>query len=235
MTTSNSLVPCPRCGGPKLARAKVCSNCYAAQSFDTSFGHRRVPCPKCGHPKDYRAVTCRRCYGLRATKHPLPRHRQPGPDLKTITPEWAAMFRGFFLGEGTVSLRHANGGRGKPTTGVVLSVPQRADNLEFMQDIRRRLGGNLVLCDYPSDRNPMCRWSISGLENCLVVLSLLKDPDCKHSKMREIYLAIEFIEWRLSRPHKLSEGDRAIAGKFSERIRDMRVFKVLVDSQVISA
>jgi hypothetical protein len=69
---------------------------------------------------------------------------QPGPRLELIDRDWLALFTGFFLGEGTVSI-HPHNQKGLLTATVILCIPQRADNLAFMEDIQRRLGGYFKL------------------------------------------------------------------------------------------
>lgn len=226
MTTSIALDKCPQCGGPKLAKSRICSNCYAADSLESKAKHRRSACPVCGQPKDYRAKTCRRCYGLRSRKHPHPRVRQAPPNLELCTAEWVNEFRGFFLGEGTVSL-YPSTPAGKTSVQPKLTVSQRADNMPYMEDIQRRLGGLLYVTERErQNKSPIARWSRNGLDECLTVLRLIYDSTNLHTKMREVALAIEFIEWRKSLSHRLTGENREIALDYVERIRAMRDFKV---------
>lgn len=223
MTTSIALTACPKCGKQKLAKSLICSNCYAANSNNKRRGHRYDTCPNCNQDKDVRAKLCRRCRGIRSTKHPNPRNYEPSPNPELVTQDWLLEFRGFFLGEGTATIYCTNT-KNKTTAQVSLSISQRADNIAYMQEIQTRLGGKIYITS--EGRNPISRWHLRGLDNCLTVLELLYSPANTHLKMQDIAICIEFIKWRQSVPFKLSEENRAIAINYVEHLRSIRDFKV---------
>lgn len=187
-------------------------------------------CPVCSEKKDKRAKVCINCrnsfYNFSRPIAQNSRQSVSPIHYDKITDLWIAEFRGFFLGEGTVSIAKANSGSAKKTSvRIQISISQSARALSYMCAIQERFGGRLTNVWHPSDRSPMVRWYRSGLSEVLEILKMIQDPSNQHPKMREVELGIEFIQWRKSVPHHYSEEERAYAHTFIGRLADIRLLK----------
>lgn len=142
------------------------------------------------------------------------------PNWQSLTDEFLLQFIGLFLGEGCVRLHKNKGG----TVSVQMAIKLRSDDLPTLKEIHARLGGS-VHVSKPSFRkqNPEATWSIHQQDDIETILRLIRPLiTIPMRKVKEIDLAIEFVDWRKSQPfHNL---DREKCDEFLRRIQELRKF-----------
>lgn len=101
----------------------------------------------------------------------------------TIDPIWAAEFRGFFWGEGTIAVSCRQPlAVAKPhikwqgySIQVIASIGLRSDDAPLLYEFHRRLGGRIRTEPYRThtDRT-ITRWAAGTASDCLRIADLLK-------------------------------------------------------------
>lgn len=164
-----------------------------------------------------------------------------------IEPVWAAEFRGFFLGEGSLEIGQINHSvttrRGdkvyqyqakqlRPRARLI----QRDDNRAILEAVQARLGGNITkhgrhytvspVNGMTYSSNPTIAWYVMSTESVQRVLDLLKGGVLPHSKLREVALLEEFLAIRPRPGHKLTDTVRARSWELKAEIEALRKYQV---------
>lgn len=148
---------------------------------------------------------------------------QKGVDFSHVSEAWWSEFRGFFYGEGSVSLR---GSKGK--AAIALSILLRGDDSEVLVHIHEVLGGTLRLNQINigvRNPNPYSQWVMSKLSACEAILLHLEVGLLPAKKRRDISLALEFCSWRLSQPRHLGPELHKVQEDFVQRLKDVKVYR----------
>lgn len=145
-------------------------------------------------------------------------------NLDHISEQWWSEFRGFFYGEGTITLRYGTHGN----MSFAIRILLRDDDQLVLQDIHQKLGGSF-LWHTPVQKsrksNPHCVWYITGLGKMLPVLEHLEQGLLPAKKKRDVVIAKDFCQWRLSLPKQLTEEEKVIADQFVQKLHDIKVYK----------
>lgn len=161
-----------------------------------------------------------------------------------IDPVWAAEFRGFFLGEGSLQIqqyqrsKYHSKSRGKVYDvefhGLrpVANITQRQDNRAALEAIAARLGGHVTNGNrylmvsggngktYQSQ--PRVVWTIVNKPGVQRVLDLLKGGFLPHTKLREIELMERYLTVAPAAGQKYTEEGRAEAWRLHEQLKRIR-------------
>lgn len=226
---------CPDCQRPKMKHSKYCRRCsYLHRSEwkprSDSTTHLRI-CPDCGGPKQVKATRCRDCKDKMGVEA-YPRHAtfKPGNDYgrlvnyDLLTDAWLYWFCGFFMGEGSASIRQA---KHKDSSGITytagLNLTARYDDLAVLQDIQQKLGGSLSY-NKPKKGNPEIRWNTTRFDNVKAICELLiKYNVGVAKKVQDVQIVLDYCNWRLTQPHH--KPDWAAAEVFYRRCKSVKVFK----------
>lgn len=130
-------------------------------------------------------------------------------DLKTIedihgTPissQWQAEFRGFFWGEGMLTMqrtRKANGSWGG--FAVYCRITLRSDDRKILDEFSNRLGGLVRDIKGPEKSKPIVQWQVSTIEECIRIARLLEDSEFPPRKQNQLNL------WRACLELKRNKG-----------------------------
>jgi predicted RNA-binding Zn-ribbon protein involved in translation (DUF1610 family) len=222
MTERVSYAAICQCGRPMAEGSKHCAICSSAQPWARS---QHKPCPNCGNPMDHRAKLCRAC-----THDARQRHvQEPAevlswwgtvPDYSAIPADFLDAFAGLFLAEGYVGI-----GGGKSETTVVSTIKLRADDAAVLHLAQSMFGGTLIAVAGRTTPQgyqcaPQVHWYLQGMGRNLLFLKLMEKhgavlPAKKHNDIR---LVIEYIEWRIARPRRLTDENRAAMAQYHERL-----------------
>jgi len=221
---------CPNCGGKKYPTSKLCYKCYRESlgKKGRRTHHRKDACPQCGKPKLVSSELCFSCSkgqlfetlpGLADRRKAIARK----PDFDSITDAWMYYFVGLFMGEGTVRFHRNKGG----TISVTMNMKLRADDDAVIVDIWKKLGGGYGI--HNSHRsikaNPTSDWRLCTQDTIWKTLNLIVPflEITPAKKAKEIFLALEYLEWRQDQPfHNL---DRAKCQEFYDRMVELRRYK----------
>jgi len=118
-----------------------------------------------------------------------------------IDPIWAAEFRGFVWGEGSLIVRVSNSGRtiyGKErghSFNVHIIISQRMDNGDVLREFCRRLGGTcFVKKYYDGTDKQILVWQASAVPDCVRVSRLLQGgSSLPFGKKRELAIWSEAV------------------------------------------
>jgi hypothetical protein len=140
---------------------------------------------------------------------------------------WVAEFRGFFMGEGHVSIARRRAGDDRWVYRPELHINLRLDDRAVCDEISECLGGrvNVYKPSKSSHSKPQARWSIEGYKYCEAILELLRDGCLPAKKQREVALVLDFIAWRETQGAALGEEGRAVSRDYFEKLRAIRLFK----------
>ncbi len=136
----------------------------------------------------------------------------PAPILdingKPIDPIWAAEFRGFFWGEGTIRIQS-----GRPqekamphvkwvgySTSMHASIGLRSDDAPLLMEFQRRLGGTLRIEKYrDGSSKTLNRWTVARAEDTVRIAALLKSNVSRlpFNKRRQLKLWTKAVEIKL--------------------------------------
>lgn len=164
-----------------------------------------------------------------------------------IDPVWAAEFRGFFLGEGSLEIGQithntstAKGDKVYRYSKVQLRprarLIQRDDNRAILEAVQARLGGNITKhgrhytvspvngMTYTS--NPTIAWYVMSTNGVQRVLDLLKGGVLPHGKLREIAVLEEYLALRPQPGHKMSDATRARLFELKSELEALRKYQV---------
>ena len=163
-----------------------------------------------------------------------------------IDPVWAAEFRGFFLGEGSLQIqqyqrsKQHSKARGKVYDigfrGLrpVANITQRRDNRATLEAIAARLGGHVTNGNahkMVSGSNgktytsaPMVAWRLVNKEGMQRVIALLKGGSLPHTKLAEIDVIERYLAVAPPPGYKYSEAARAEAWALFEEIKRVREY-----------
>ncbi|GAC1468383.1 MAG: hypothetical protein NVSMB70_13660 [Chamaesiphon sp.] len=112
-----------------------------------------------------------------------------------ISPQWQAEFRGFFWGEGMLTMqrtRKPNGNWGG--FAVYCRITLRADDRKILDEFSSRLGGLVKEIRGPEKSKPVVQWQVSTIEECLRIAQLLENSEFSPRKARELNLWRACIE-----------------------------------------
>ncbi len=164
-----------------------------------------------------------------------------------IDPVWAAEFRGFFLGEGSLEIGQITHNQTVKRddkmyryTNVELRprarLIQRDDNRAILDAVQARLGGNITkhgrhhtvspVNGMTYSSNPTVAWYVMSKEGVQRVLDLLKGGVLPHGKLREVALLEEFLAIRPRPGHKLTDAVRARSWELKAEIEALRKYQV---------
>jgi len=143
------------------------------------------------------------------------------PDYSGVPEDFFRAFAGFFMGEGSINIK------AKPFT-VLVDVALHTDNRGVLTRAQSYFGGSVF--DYHN--HPISDWRLQGLLPCRAFLTRVRDHASPLGaiKTRGIDIALAYIEWRLTRPHHLSDEDKAEVERWRHRLVEARK-----RGQVISA
>mgnify|MGYP001571258734 FL=1 len=115
---------------------------------------------------------------------------------------WAAEFRGFFWGEGTIAVQIQNYERHYRSISVSASIGLRTDDAAVLREFQRRLGGTLKIESYrDGSGRTVTRWKTGVAAHNLRIAHLLESPTgLPFNKAKQLAL------WRLAIETKLQSG-----------------------------
>lgn len=144
-----------------------------------------------------------------------------------IDPIWAAEFRGFFWGEGTLAMQVQNHQGHYRSISVAASMGLRSDDAAILTAFQERLGGVLRTEHYrDGSGKTITRWQVGTAADNLRIAALLESPTgLPFRKARELVL------WRRAVEIKLSTGayagGRYGGGQRAEMVRIEKELKAL--------
>ena len=155
-----------------------------------------------------------------------------------IDAEWAAEFRGFFWGDGSIEINRFSRkqSNGKRWQGLRprLRLAQRADGVDILLAIQQKLGGRVY--QYKGHKivsggngrvyhsSPACYWEVTSKALSQRVLDILAGAKLPHSKRQQAAVLQEFLDARGGSGHKIGpEGYRA-GLELKERLSALREF-----------
>ena len=156
-----------------------------------------------------------------------------------ISPEWAAEFRGFFWGDGSIEINtlHRTRPDGTRWTGFRprLRIGQRADNRAILDAIQARLGGNVwqykghTMVSAANGRtyqsHPAFFYDITGTALVTRALALLNNGLLPHSKQRQIAIMQEYMAMRPRPGGKYKPGDVEKVAALKQELIDIRKYR----------
>lgn len=179
------------------------------------------------------------------TKSALTGNSETGPEMspgspitdvegQAIDPIWAAEFRGFFWGEGTLNVQcHRPAGRGMVnsySTAITASIGLRSDDAPILVEFARRLGGRLRTEKYTRDPNrTITRWVCGTAADCLRIAQLLESPTgLLFNKARQLAVWRGAVEAKLrsgaSAGSRYTPEDRAILLAADAELKRLRLW-----------
>jgi len=161
-----------------------------------------------------------------------------------ISDVWAAEFRGFFLGEGSLQIHRTHlskqYGRGKvyerEFNGFrpIAAVTQRSDNRPVLDAMCIRLGGNVSnhnRFNMVSGGNgktylnhSQAMWKVVATDDVRRILELLKGGWLPHTKLREIEIMERYLDIRPRTGHKMKPETREEIERLFWQIREVREY-----------
>lgn len=158
-----------------------------------------------------------------------------------IDPVWAAEFRGFFMGEGSIMILNITRSRILKSTGEKerhlrpsAALCLRADNVEVLRGIQAKLGGatdkfyqgKVIL--HPEGQAykaaPMVKWYTHSTDGVSRVLDLIENPILPYPKAREIAIMREFLTLRPKTGKKLTPELREHLWKLKSDLQEIRKY-----------
>jgi len=147
-----------------------------------------------------------------------------------IDPIWAAEFRGFFYGDGSVML---NEQRVKEHNVVLyrprLMITLRVDSLPLLEDIQARLRGSVdqhrgIINSWGYQCNPTARWYTCDYANILAIIRdvLLPGALLPAPKRAQIEVLYEAILARLDLPYNLGPEGREALRSYYIRLKELK-------------
>lgn len=217
---SYTVVTCPICGGEMNSRSKRCKRCTGSKTAK-SRPDQIDTCPICGGLKTKVSKTCKGCQYKQAKRKHAPRRFQTPADLSVIPDDWWLAFVGLFMGEGGAGLYTA---AGTALPRVCLTMSLRADDAALIEDVAEKLGGN-VYYEERKDANPLIKWSVTSHRLVgPIARKMLDYCILPAKKVEDLKLIVEYLDWRYSKPHHLSDEDRRIAMQYPERMKALHAF-----------
>lgn len=124
-----------------------------------------------------------------------------------IDPIWAAEFRGFFWGEGTLNMiggqphrnEYPNRHWGRHSFSIQASIGLRSDDRAVLTEFQRRLGGKLRIEPYrDTSEKTITRWVVATAKHCLRIAHLLESPTgLPFRKARQLEVWQKAVETKL--------------------------------------
>ena len=121
-----------------------------------------------------------------------------------IDPIWAAEFRGFFWGEGTLAVQRVSNKNNKTrdkwySFSIQATIGLRFDDAPLLCEFQRRLGGRIRV-EQPRKEglNPIVRWAIGKAKDCHRVGQLLSNGILPANKAKQLNLWIEALNLKLA-------------------------------------
>lgn len=111
-----------------------------------------------------------------------------------IDPEWASEFRGFFWGEGMLTMQKWSKRR---AFAVYCRITLRDDDRLVLYKLQNHLGGTIRRIGKPGGGSkPVCQWQVSKLKECQRIYEILSSSktDLPFKKKRELLLWGEALE-----------------------------------------
>ena len=144
---------------------------------------------------------------------------------------WAAEFRGFFYGDGSVSLSKSKRKGSylyRPRLGIVL----RLDSLPVLKDIQSHVGGGVdehvkgYTNNFGYKSNPTARWRTNSYSNIFAIIRdiLLPGALLPATKRVEIETMYEMIQLRLQMPLIMKEEHKSVLDNYYLRLRELKCF-----------
>lgn len=148
-----------------------------------------------------------------------------------IDPIWAAEFRGFFWGEGTIAILCGRPDANRPTKSgkprqmahysiaITASIGLRSDDAALLYELQRRLGGQITLENYrDGSGKTVTRWKVGVAADNLRVARLLESPTgLPFNKAKQLTL------WRKAVEAKLRAGGTP-GSRYVQEDRDFIVY-----------
>lgn len=122
-------------------------------------------------------------------------------DGHPLDPLWAAEFRGFFFGDGYLSIaRNGKNRADRPSYSPIAQIVARADDAEILHDIEQKLGGGVYL-SFPSNKRsqPTKSWRVRSRAGVSLVCDVLEGGLLPSKKLDEVHVVREFMA--LSEPY----------------------------------
>ena len=145
-----------------------------------------------------------------------------------IDPEWAALFAGFFWGEGTMIIDSIHNGK---TYNPYCQVWLRADDGGILGEFASKLGGRLR--DHPNPTgggNPQRIWKISKIVDCHRIARLLETTAAlPFRKRRELPIWREAIELKLANLYSKTDNDHYLQemSRLKKQLSRQKVYEAL--------
>lgn len=196
------------CGNPKKDTSKRCAKCSTASKGDV--------CPGCGGIKSKKAKLCRSCCFPGRKVEDL--HRRPwygvAPNFSQIPRDYLIAFAGFLMGEGCISIGH------NPHWSPRVDIGVHKDDDGTVLLAQENFGGSIY---YHSNR-PLVTWRLQGLLPVKTLLELIRPSSALLSaiKIDDLDIALEYINWRLSRKHHLTKEDKVTRETFVIRMKSCK-------------
>jgi hypothetical protein len=204
------------CGRPKKRTSRRCQVCASAHPegkqariYDT--------CPVCGGPKTKRSKTCRHCHFPDHTAKELEGGRPwygVAPDFSQVPEDFFRALAGFLMGEGCVSVGH------QPNFSPRVDIGVHIDDLGVLETTQSYLGGSI----HRHSNRPLATWRYQGLLPVRGLLLKIKEyaGPLQAIKMNDVGVVLDYIDWRLSRPHLLSQDDKRVQAEWLEKSKAVK-------------
>ncbi len=196
------------CGRPKKDTSRRCAACTTGSG---------AICPKCGGPMSKKSRLCRLCRFPGKSPEELAHRPWYGetPDFSGVPVEYIYALAGFVAGEGSISMGL------EPNWSPRVDIGIHIDDIALLEKAQSYFGGSI----YRFPNRPLADWRLKGLLPVRDFLILIRSGIASLSaiKLNDLDLALGYIDWRLSRPHHLEEGDKLIQREWHARLKAVKV------------
>lgn len=141
---------------------------------------------------------------------------------------WAAEFRGFFMGDGSVvfgRIHYREDGSFNLTP--ILTIGLRADDAALLQEIHRVFGGSLSFSH--RFENPQIHWRVSGWStvHSIILATGLDKCHLPFKKSRDFQIMMAAIEARSKMPFKYGDDGKIILEDFCSQLKAVKRYSVV--------
>lgn len=171
-----------------------------------------------------------------------PRPRPPGSKERIGRPVvatdalWEAEFRGFFWGEGCISVIPYKRGD-LLLLRPQLGISQRDDDAAVLHDIRDHLGGHIfrTLVHPQKGKQPTIEWKVVQLQEIRNVLRVLSSGVLPARKRQQIELMNQFLATIHGLGQRYTPEEKAARLVMAQGLRDAKRYVPAQEDQVVSA
>lgn len=154
---------------------------------------------------------------------------------------WEAEFRGFFWGEGCLTVhnyKRRKGERVDVLTRPAIKISLRDDDAAILLQFQQRLGGHIFRITKTDRPYQMISWDVVNRDQCKNIVRILEVGLVPSKKLREVALFKEYLEMAHTQGHKYNEQEKARIQQIVAELRLLKqhaAYREAQTAQVVSA